>query len=83
MHGGLDAGFGAACYENPFEAAVAKPNRIGFERVLARIERGEAEGAILRCGGVNLSAGGLVAQDDRDTSQRARMQIGQASSKGA
>ncbi len=82
LHGGLHAGFDAACYENPFEAAVAKPSRIGFERVFARIERGKAEGAILRCGGLKLSASGLVAQDDGDASQRTRMQIGKASGKG-
>jgi hypothetical protein len=73
---GLHTGFDAAGDENPFEAAVAELGRVGIKRVLARVERGKAEDAVLRRGGAGLSAGGLVAQNDADAGQRSRMQIG-------
>jgi hypothetical protein len=79
---GLDAGFASAGDKNPFETAVAERPRVGVKRVLARIERSKTEGAVLRGGGAGLSAGGLVAQDDGDTGQWRRMQIGEATSKG-
>ena len=82
MNGGLDAGFAASGDENPFEAAMAKMGRVGIERVLARIERSKTEGAVLRGGGADLSACGLVAQDDGDAGKWGRMQIGEAAGKG-
>ena len=56
--------------------------RVGIKRVIARVERSKAEGAVLRGGGAGLSASGLVAQDDGDAGERGRMQIGEATGKG-
>jgi hypothetical protein len=79
---GLHAGFDASGDENPFEAAMTERFRVGIKRVLARIERSKTEGAVPRRCGANLSARGLVAQDDGDAGQRGRMQIGEAADKG-
>jgi hypothetical protein len=81
-NGSLDAGFAAAGDDYPFEAAVTERPRVGVKCVLARIERSKTEGAVLCGGGANLSARGLVAQDDGDTGQRGRTQIGEATGKG-
>jgi hypothetical protein len=78
----LHAGLNASGDENPFEAAVTERPRVSIERVFARIERSKTEDAVLRCCGANLSARGLVAQDDGDAGQRGRMQIGEAAGKG-
>jgi hypothetical protein len=82
LNGSLDAGFAASGDKNPFEAAVTELGRVGIKCVLARIERGKTEGAVLRGGGAGFSARGLVAQDDGDAGQRRRMQIGEAAGKG-
>ena len=62
----------------PSRLAMAELGGVGIERVLACIERSKAEGPVLGCCGADLSACGLVAQDDGDASQRGRMKIGEA-----
>jgi hypothetical protein len=76
VHGGLHARLAAAVDENPVQASVAELGRVGVERVLTGIERGEAERAVLCRGGANLGARGLVTQNNRDAGERRRMQIG-------
>jgi hypothetical protein len=79
VHRCLHAGFNAAGDENFFEAAVAELGSVGIQRVVACIEGGEAEGAVLCRGGVGFSARGLVAQDNADAGERRGMEIGEAS----
>ncbi len=75
---GLDAGFGAAGDKNSFKPAMAELGSVGIECVVPCIERGEAEGPVFGGGGAGFSAGGLIAQNDGDASQRGRSQIGEA-----
>jgi hypothetical protein len=63
--GGLNPRFDAAGYYDAFEVAVAEPGLVGFERVLAHSEQGEAEAAVPRRGPAKLGAGRLVAQHQR------------------
>ncbi len=78
----LQVGLCAARDEDAFKAAMAVIRLVCFERVFAGFERGKVEGAILCGGGAGLSAGGLIAENDRDARERSRMQISEAAGKG-
>jgi len=56
--------------------------RVSIERVFARIERSKTKSAVLRGGGADFSARGLVAQDDGDAAEWGRMQICEAAGEG-
>jgi hypothetical protein len=57
---------------------VAELCGVGVESVGGCIERAKAEDAVFGCAGADFGAGGLVAQDECDTDERGRMQIGKA-----
>jgi hypothetical protein len=82
VHGSLHAGLDATRDENPLKVAVAEMRRGGLKCVLACIERHKAESSVLRCCCAGFSASGLVAEDDRDACERARMKIGEAADQG-
>lgn len=68
--GSLHARFSASGHENPFDPALAELRRFRFKRVFTSIERGKAEGAVLRGGRQHRSARSLIAQHHLNVRQR-------------
>jgi hypothetical protein len=82
LHGGLHAGLVAGGDQDAIETAVTQLGAFGLDDVLAGIERGKAVSAVFGRGGAHLCAGCLVVEEDGNSSQRGRVEVGEFSDEG-